>query len=326
MQTQPHREGSLEPCQANSQHKSSGQPLVYVIVLNWNAYAYTQDCVESLLRLTYPHYEIVIVDNASSDDSAAILQRSFPDLTVLQSGGNLGYAGGNNVGIDYACRQGAEYIWLVNNDTHIDPQALTALVEALESKPQAGIAGSKIYYMDEPNRISYAGGHVDFIRGKTLHRGDSEIDVGQYDQIEDVDFITGCSLLIRSSVIANLGKLCESYFLYFEDAEWSLRVKKAGYKLLYVPNSILWHKVSGTAGEWNPNVTYYYVRNGLYLFEQHFAPAQRLTATVWHLLHHLRYLGFTIQRRKQFGKHSIATVQGIWDYLWRVNGKRLPVI
>ncbi len=298
-------------------------PLVHVLVLNWNAHAYTEQCVRSLQQLDYPNYRIVVIDNASEDGSEQILRSLFPELTLIQTGANLGYAGGNNCGVAYALQQGAQYIWVLNNDTRVDPHSLSALVAEMEQDPQVGMAGSKIFYMDRPDRIAYAGGYVDFWRGKPYHRGVNELDDGQYDRPEPVDFITGCSLLVRSACIAQVGTMTEDYFLYCEDVEWNLRFRKAGFKRLFVPTSVLWHKESASAGGGeHPNVVYYNARNRLYLFEQ-FSTLPRLTATVRYTLWHFKFLALRLfGQRTRFPAFCLAVFEGYRDYLKRVTGPR----
>ncbi|MBC7882056.1 MAG: glycosyltransferase family 2 protein [Anaerolineae bacterium] len=299
-------------------------PLVHILVLNWNAYSYTIECVHSLRRLKYANYRIVLIDNGSTDNSEQILHRELPDLPLLQTGANLGYAGGNNCGINYALEHGADYIWILNNDTRVDSNSLTALVDALERNPDAALAGSKIFYMDRSEHLAYAGADIDYLRGKLCHRGVNEIDNGQYDKLEAVDFVTGCSLLVRASLIEKVGLMSEDFFLYCEDVEWNLRFQKAGFICLYVPSSRIWHKESGSAGgPENPNVVYYGARNRLYLFERHFPLLSRTTATVRYSLWHIKYLVTVyLQERKRFGEVFSAVSQGYRDYVARVVGCR----
>jgi GT2 family glycosyltransferase len=299
-------------------------PLVYVLVLNWNAPLYTLKCVRSLRMLEYANYQIVLIDNGSTDDSVQVLHRELPDLLLLQTSANLGYAGGNNCGVRYALECGAEYIWILNNDTQVDPNALTALVDALESDPGAALAGSKIYYMDRSERLAYAGADIDYLRGKLCHRGVNELDNGQYDMLEPVAFVTGCSLLVRASLIQKVGLMSEDFFLYCEDVEWNLRFQKAGFTCLYVPHSRIWHKESGSAGgPTNANVIYYGARNRLYLFERHFPLLSRTTSTLRYSIWHIKYLiTIYLQEREHFGESFSAVFQGFKDYLNRVTGCR----
>lgn len=239
------------------------QKKVYIIVLNWNGKNDTLDCLKSLRSTDYENYKIIVVDNGSEDDSAAAVRKEFPDVEIVETGKNLGFAGGNNVGIEYAIKQGTDYVFLLNNDTTVDPAYLKTLVEAAEKYPQAGALGSKIYYHSEPERIWFAGGKINRLCNKGEHIGLDEIDKGQYDQIQEVGYLTGCALLIRREIVERVGILENDYFLYYEDVDYSLRIKNAGYKILYVPASKIYHKVSRATKAGSSSYIYYHVRNGL---------------------------------------------------------------
>ncbi len=239
------------------------QKQVYIIVLNWNGKEDTLDCLESLKSTNYDNYKVIVADNGSEDDSVKAVRENFPDADVIEIGKNLGFAGGNNVGIKYAIEKGADYVFLINNDTTVDPDYLKELVEAAEADKKIGSAGSKIYYYSEPERIWFAGGKINWLKNKGEHIGLDEVDKGQYDEIKEVGYLTGCALLIKREVIEKIGVLSEDYFLYYEDADYSLRVKNAGYKNVYVPKSKIYHKVSRSTKPGSPSYIYYHVRNGL---------------------------------------------------------------
>lgn len=239
-------------------------PQVIVIVLNWNGSADTLCCLESLEKITYPACEVLLVDNGSTDDSVAILRRAFPQIQLIETGQNLGFVGGNNVGLEYARRTGAEYALLLNNDTEVAPDFLDHLVAAAESSPKVGISGPSIYYFDEPDTFWSAGGDIDWKRGLTSMVGIGQVEQGQYgEQPRPVDFVTGCALLIKMSVVAEVGMLDPRFFLYYEETEWCVRVSRAGYGILHVPASKIWHKISPVAREASPMVHYYMTRNRL---------------------------------------------------------------
>src|SRR6056297_688817 len=150
---------------------------VYIVILNWNNFQETIDCVESCKKLTYSNFKILLVDNGSTDGSEDILKKEFPGIPLIQTGENLGYSGGNNAGIRHALEQGADYIWLLNNDTVVDPQCLAKMVQTAESSNQIGMVGSKIFYHHSPDILWYAGGEIDLEGGGTTqHVGQNEKD------------------------------------------------------------------------------------------------------------------------------------------------------
>jgi GT2 family glycosyltransferase len=262
-------------------------PLTYIIVLNWNGWQDTMECVESCSKLTYPNFQILIVDNGSTDGSVMQLHERFPAIELLQTGKNLGFAGGNNVGIRHALEQGADYIWLLNNDTIVDPSALSELVHIAQLDDNVGIVGSKIFYYGKPDVIWFAGGWIRYSTGNCGHIGQQEKDKDRFEKVTEADYITGCSLLIKSNVINKVGLMDERFFLYYEDADWNLRVKEHKFKIYYVPSSKVWHKVSMAVGMGSPAAQYYLTRNSLLFTLKHkliFLPtatAQRLLDVVY---------------------------------------------
>jgi GT2 family glycosyltransferase len=238
---------------------------VTIIVLNWNGLNDTLDCLESLDQLDYQNYKVVVVDNGSVDGSVPVIRQRFPGVTIIENGENLGYAGGNNVGLRYAMAQGADYALLLNNDTVVDPAFLRILVDAAEADPAVGVAGPTIYYHERPDVIWSAGGAIDWQRGgSTRMVGLDERDEGQFGaEPRTVDFVTGCAMLIRRTVMEKAGLLDERFFAYYEETEWCVRVARAGYKILHIPLARMWHKISPSAQADSPLVHYYMTRNRL---------------------------------------------------------------
>lgn len=223
-------------------------PLVYIILVTWNRKDDTLECLRSLKNITYQNYRILVVDNASIDRTQEAVKQEFPDVEYIYNQTNLRYGGGNNVGIRFALEHGAEYVLILNNDTTVEPNFLTHLVNAAEKNSQVGLAGPIIYYYDQPNRIWYAGGNISWWQGWLSHRGIREIDAGQYQKDEPTDFITGCCILAKRNVIETIGVFDESYFIYGEDTDWSIRASRAGFTLLFVPTAKVWHKLSVSTG------------------------------------------------------------------------------
>ncbi|RST74170.1 glycosyltransferase family 2 protein [Siminovitchia acidinfaciens] len=252
---------------------------VAIIILNWNSYNDTYECLKSLESLDYSNYQVFLVDNDSQDNSYYYLKKDYDEgnfcipITFIQTGANLGFAGGNNVAIKKAYEQGYEYIWLLNNDTVVKSNALTPLVETMESDNIVGIVGSKILYYNT-NKIWFAGGKINNLIGTPKHIGINEEDINRHNSIKEVDYITGCSLLIRRSVIEKIGLMDEHYFLYFEETDWNIRAKQFGFKILFNPQSIIWHKVSQSTSNndsFNYIVYYYSIRNNIYLIKKYYS-------------------------------------------------------
>jgi GT2 family glycosyltransferase len=244
-------------------------PLVTIIILNWNGWHDTLACVASCRELTWPNFRIVIIDNGSTDGSENLLRQKLSDVEIIQSGENLGFAGGNNVGIRNALELKAEYIWLLNNDAVVDQEALTCLVEAMENDSRIGMAGSKIFYHDEPLKIWFAGGMWKKGRLSWRQRGANQIDRGQFEELCEVGSVSGCSMLVRSATMDNIGLMDESFFLYWEDTEWCARARAGGYQVLFVPGSKIWHKVSVSTRPSSFSQYYYFTRNGFFFLRRH---------------------------------------------------------
>ena len=239
-------------------------PPVIIVVLNWNGLADTLACLESLSQLDYPCYRVVVVDNGSTDRSVSAIREQFPAVTIIETGENLGFAGGNNVGLRHALRQGADYALLLNNDTEVAPDFLSLLVKAAETDPQVGMAGPTIYYYDRPEVIWSAGGEIDWRRGCTRMVGLDERDDGQFGRApREVDFVTGCAVLVRATVLRQAGLLDERFFMYYEEVEWCVRTRRAGFRIVRVPQAHVWHKIAPGAQADSPRVHYYMTRNRL---------------------------------------------------------------
>jgi GT2 family glycosyltransferase len=300
----------------------TGLNKVVIIVLNWNGRDDTLACLASLSRLDYPVYDIVVVDNGSSDNSITAIRAAYPHLTLIETGQNLGYVGGNNVGLQQAQSMDAAYALLLNNDTEVSPDFLTRLVETAEADPLAAIVGPTIYYFDRPDVIWSAGGVIDWRQGQTCMVGLDEAERGQFGQLpRPVDFVTGCALLIKMAVVAQVGLLDPRFFAYYEENEWCVRVSRAGFKILHVPLAKIWHKISPIAREASPQVHYYMSRNRLLFLQLSRAGTAAWLNTLlfdygrtllsWSLKPQWRYKA--PQRR--------AMVRAILDYGWGHFGK-----
>jgi len=246
-------------------------PKVAIVVLSWNGYEHTKRCVESLEGITYPNYEVVIVDNGSTDGSAQKLAAEFGRHKVLVNGKNLGFARGHNVGIRYALENRADYVLLISNDFVVAPGLLEPAVEVAESDDTIGLVGGKIYLLDRPGYLWYAGGEVDVLRGMVSVYGLDERDEGQYDRTRSISFVSGAKMLIKRAVLENVGLLPEEYFFGIEEWDYSVAVRRAGYKLCYVPGFTSYHKVQGSHSLARPKYLYSWWRGRL-IFQQKYCP------------------------------------------------------
>jgi len=223
-------------------------PRVVVIVVNWNGKDVTLDCLASLQCVHRPPPHILVVDNGSTDDSVTAIRSQYPDVDLLALNENRRFAGGNNAGIQKAFAEGADFVLLLNNDTVVDPDFLSALLARIGTEDRCGMVVPKIYYHDPPDLLWYAGGEISFWTGTMRHRGIREVDHGQHDTATETGYATGCCVLVSRELIARVGQLDESFFIYTEDADWSMRARRAGYRIMYEPRARIWHKLSVSTG------------------------------------------------------------------------------
>jgi len=297
--------------------------VILVILVTWNGYADTLACLRSLEAVQEPRFDVLVVDNASQDGTAARIRAGFPAVRILESSTNLGFTGGNNLGLAYALEHGYEYILLLNNDTEVAPDFLAPLVTALETDSQAAAAGPLIYYHAAPQVVWSAGGVIDWRRGETHMPAMGRRDAGQFTgPPRPVDFVTGCALLTRASAVAEVGALDERFFAYYEEVEWCVRMQRAGYHILFVPQSRVWHKISPQAREASPRVHYYMTRNRLLFLQATRAPLQ---ARLWTALSYLRtLLSWSIRPRwRHKAPQRRAMWQAIRDYRLGKLGRQL---
>lgn len=221
-------------------------PLTAIVVLNWNNGAETIACLRSLGTLSTESVAVLVVDNGSTDDSVALIRSHFPAIELLILPSNRGYAGGNNAGFAKVREMGAQFVIFLNNDTRVEHGFVAPLVEALATDPAAGIAVPKIFFLDRPDRIWYAGGTVRLNRGEIRHDGIRKKDGEAFSLRSTTGYATGCCLAMRTADFHQSGGFDEQFGMYCEDVDLSLRVRAAGMTVLFVPASRIWHKVSAS--------------------------------------------------------------------------------
>ncbi|MCX6285696.1 MAG: glycosyltransferase family 2 protein [Bacteroidetes bacterium] len=236
-------------------------PLVSIITVNYNQPEVTLAFLDSIRHITYPSYEIIVVDNASPTKKPAIIKEKHPEIILIESKENLGFAGGNNLGIRIAK---GKFHLLINNDTEVDPKFLEPLVAKLQQDPKLGVVSPKIRYFYHPELIQYAGfTTINPITARNKGIGFQEVDKGQYDQDSYTEYAYGAAMMIPVEVIRKVGLMADIFFLYYEEMDWIHRIKDAGYKIGYVHNSLIFHKDSVTTGTMSPLKIYYLNRNRL---------------------------------------------------------------
>lgn len=245
-------------------------PNVFILLLNYRGADDTLACLESLRHLNYPRYHIVVIDNASGDGSVEKLRaaQQQQDFHLIESPENLGFSGGNNLGIEYALANDADYLWLLNNDTTVDSNALTYLVE--QSEKTGGLVGSLLLYPDRT--YQQVGTRIKWLTGQTRGIPEHEISDGM-----EVDCLTGASMLIPAKLVRRIGMLDETYFLYFEDGEFCLRARKLNYPCTVALRSRVFHKEGASTGKRSLRTQYYYQRNRLKMLMHYASPMEKMT-------------------------------------------------
>ncbi len=279
----------------------TSNPQVSCIVLNWNGWQNTLDCLDALKQCSYPQLAIIVVDNASTDDSIARIKTAHPDVMLLESGKNLGFAGGNNIGIRYALAHHSDYVWLLNNDTRPAPDALSALLAKALADKRIGAVASVSYYADAPLRVeAWAGARINlwigYGRNSTIPHADDWF-----------HSLNGTSMLVARQALEDAGLLDEGFFLYWEDTEFCLRLHKRGWRLGAAPESHVLHKVNASTGGNRIILDRYQTASGLRLLRLH-SPAPTLASFLFLAIRFARRL-----LRLQFARCRSVWL-GIQDY------------
>lgn len=291
-------------------------PKVAIIILNWNGWLDTLECLESVYQITYPNYNVILVDNGSEDgsiekikeycDGRIELESKFfmynygnkpikiieymryevddgeidgrgeleRRLTIIKNEMNYGFADGNNIAIRYAIKAlSPEYFLLLNNDTVVDTKFLITMIKVGENDKTIGIVGPIVYDYIEQNRVQSAGVKLRWNTGRQRelrsNERSNEIDSNQFEEVSDVDYVAGCALLVKAELIKIIGYLDPDYFAYWEETDWCIRAKKAGYRVFCVPKSKIWHKGSSTSTKISGFYEYHMTRNMFWFMQQH---------------------------------------------------------
>lgn len=290
---------------------------IAIILVNYNGEKYNEECICSILKSTYDNYEIIIVDNASTDNSVKLLREKFDEnIKIIISNENLGFSGANNIGIKYALNNGFDYVMLLNNDTIIEKDMINIMINASEGNKAVS---PKIYYYDNKSLIWSAGGDINWKKGLPIQYGINSKDNYENNKKKNIQFATGCCILMPIEIIRKIGMMSEDYFLYYEDTDYCVRIIEEGFEIVYEPKAIMYHKVSAsTGGEKSKMYWYYMVRNRL-IFNNKFNKKK-----------YIYYLYFIITTLVKIIKYIlngnkialIGTYNGILDYIKNEKGKK----
>ena len=242
---------------------------VCVVILNWNGADLTLRCLEDLRKSIYPAVECVIVDNGSTDGSAEAIAAAHPHVAMIRNPTNQGWAGGSNQGIAWGLAHGADYLLMLNNDAWGDPAMISNLVAAAEKLQDQVVAIPKIYLGGDPKRFWFARGRVNFWTGLFSNPAYNQIDAGQFDKSPDAEYASGCCMLMPRGIIERVGGFDHSFFSYVEDVEWSIRCRRAGFRIVLCPDAKVWHDVSVTGKKRPAMMRYYLTRNHLWTLRRH---------------------------------------------------------
>jgi GT2 family glycosyltransferase len=254
-----------------------------------------------------------VLDNASTDGSVEAIERQFTAVQIIPLTENKGYAGNNNVGIEAALAQGADWVFVLNEDTILHPDCVCQMVSVAQSDPHIGIIGPMVYHHSEPRTIQTAGGHMNKF-WEAQHIAENEPDQGQFYNVHDVNWISGCAIMVKRQLIEQVGVLDERFFYYWEETEWCMRAQKAGWRIVHVPQARLWHKGVQRDYQPSPNVTYSATRNRLLALQKHRAGALVWVYTLGQMARTL--LSWTVKPKwRDKRPHRAAMWQGICDFL-----------
>jgi GT2 family glycosyltransferase len=298
---------------SGQESKGKALPPAGVVIVNHNLRDSLRETIESFKKVNYPNLQIVVSDNASTDGSQEMVRTAFPEVHLLAHDQEQGYARAASLGMAHLADK-TKYIFSTTNDVIVDPAILKVLISYAEEHPDAGVFGTKIYFLDRPDVLWHAGGRIHPLHGHSYHLGWERKDAPRYSHVRECDFVTGCGFLLRSEVLRRIGYFKEDLIFYSEDAELCYRFREAGYKVMYIPEAKMWHKTGTTLAKNRPVQLRYSTRNSLYLLQRHKVGLYPLSLWV-HLLgvSPAKMLLFALMLR---WKNSLGILKGIED--WRI--------
>jgi GT2 family glycosyltransferase len=295
------------------EHRRGAHARVAVIILHYGDVQDTIDCLLSLRRIAYQQCHVIVVDNSAIQHEGDRLERRFGGwLSVLRNPSNLGVAEGWNGGIRYALEESdPAYVLLLNNDTVVAPDFLSELVRVADEQGAAA-CGAKVLRHDRPRTLEHAGGRLHLWLGRTTLQGQGQVDLGQYDRVREVDWLSGCCLLVRTEALQSVGLFDARYFTYFEDADWCLRARRKGHKVFFVPTAVVWHK--GATNRISLGKLYFMARNHVLFMRKHGSPLQVATS-----LCYLLFYAVPVWSHAMLLRHPLSTTRAVASALsWNI--------
>lgn len=241
------------------------EPLVFIVILNFNSYMETLRCLESVLDNDYPNYAVVVVDNNSTDASKEELSKHLDKFKLLTNNTNLGYAHGNNVGIKYALENNADYVCVLNNDVEVEKNFLSELINYMNTNKDVGIAGPCICDFQERDKVQSMGANINLFTGLAQAKGKNTSYISVREDSLSVDYLGGACFVARKEIFEKIGLIPEMYFLFFEETEFCLKAKKTGYKLICLNSSRVYHKQSATISKYK-GLSYFFLNRNRIVF------------------------------------------------------------
>lgn len=281
-------------------------PSVAIILVNWNSYEVSNDCILSLKKIDYPNYTIILVDNGSADGSGMKIQKEHPDIVTILSDKNTGFTGGNNIGFRYSLENNFDYSMMLNNDTIVEPDFLSNLMNIIERSETIGAVQPRIHFDHNRQLLWNGGSYFNKFWGFTYTKGENRSPKKAHLINKEVDWITGCAFLVRNSVLRKTGMLAENMFIYSEDVDLSFRIHERGYKLMYVADALIYHiagmsnksKTKGKEGYVNPIVHYLNQRNRIWLLKRYTKWQYVPTALIANFFYVMLIIGYFALRRR----------------------------
>lgn len=291
------------------------QYLISIITINFNQSGVTNQLLKSLKKISWPNYEIIVIDNGSENEDYKNIDTSDPHVKLICKYKNLGFAGGNNVGLKAAK---GDFLLLLNNDTEVAPDFIEPMVELFEKHTQAGAVSPKIKFFDQPELIQYAGyGRLNPFTLRLKGIGFKKYDDGSFDKVAQTNYAHGCAMMIPRHVLETVGKMTEDYFLYYEEHDWSAAISRKGFQIWYQPNSLVLHKESVSVKKGSVLKTYFINRNRILFMKRNLSFTQKLFSSLYLFLVSIPYNILKYALKKEFN-HLKAYRDSI---IWNINHK-----